>query len=101
MPEMFEDFLKSDAMIPLEKPYLDDDKELIFIHSHDTLIEKCLGTDENILIRRESLVAFTSEIKFDIAKMGKEFLKLSGPGIVYIESSSDKAGGLSGFLLEP
>ncbi len=67
MPEMFEDFLRSDAMIPLEKPYLDDEKELIFIHSHDAIIEKCLGADEKFEIRRESLVAFTSEIKFEVS----------------------------------
>ena len=52
MPHMFEDFLKSDAMIPLEKPYNDDECDLIFIHAHDSLIEKRLGDDELILINK-------------------------------------------------
>lgn len=46
-------------MIPLEKPHLDDDTEIIFIHSHDNLIEKKLAEDEKLIISKDSLVAFT------------------------------------------
>ena len=42
---MFEDFLSGD-LIPVEKPYLEDDQEQLFIHSHDDLIEKTLGEEE-------------------------------------------------------
>jgi hypothetical protein len=65
MPHMFEDFLKSDAMIPLEKPFNEDEKELIFIHAHDALIEKKLGDEECILVNKETLVAFTESVKFE------------------------------------
>ena len=97
---MFEDFLQSDAMIPLEKPHLEDDIELIFIHSHDSLIEKKLGDDESIIINKEALVAFTEKIKFEPEKSNL-FFKVSGPGTLYLETSRDSVASLTGFLLQP
>jgi len=65
MPQMFEDFLHSDGMIPIEKPYIEDDTELIFIHSHEALIEKRLGEEESIIISKNSLVVFTENVKIE------------------------------------
>ena len=46
---MFEDFLEADT-IPVDKPHLEDDSEMLFIHSHDDLIEKVLGEEEAIFV---------------------------------------------------
>jgi len=61
MPEMFEDFLSGD-MIPLDKPHLEDELEQLFIHSHDDLIEKMLGDDEVMIVKKHNIVAFSDKV---------------------------------------
>ena len=87
-------------MIPLEKPHLEDEVELVFIHSHDSLIEKKLGNDESILINKDSIVAFTEKIKFEPDK-SNIFFKVSGPGTLYLETSRDSIASITGFLIQP
>jgi hypothetical protein len=91
MPEMFEDFLKSDALIPLDKSFNEDETDLIFIHAHDALIEKRLGEDEAILVNKETLVAFTEAVKFE--DRGKIMYRVVGPGMLWLETSVEKRTG--------
>lgn len=87
MPHVFEDFLKSDAMIPLEKPWNEDETELIFIHAHDALIEKRLGEDESMLVSKKTLVAFTESVKFEDKGL---MYRVVGPGMLWLETSIEK-----------
>jgi uncharacterized protein (AIM24 family) len=64
-------------MIPLDKSYPEDDTELIFIHSHESFIEKRLGDDETLLVSKEALVVFTEGIMIDAEG---DYLRLRGPG---------------------
>ena len=98
MPSMFEDFLQSDAMIPLDKSYTEDGTELIFLHAHDQLIEKRLGENETIIVNRGALVVFSEEITIEPDKT-KDFFKIKGPGLILIETSRDQDSGLRGFML--
>ena len=102
MPQMFEDFLKSNAIIPLDQPTVTDDSEMLFIHAHDSLVEKTLGEEEVIVVNKASLACFsgTLQIQTDRA-LGKEFLRIKGPGHLYIETSRDQVMSLAGVLLEP
>lgn len=61
MPEMFEDFLQADV-IPLQMPELEDSVELLFIHSHDDLIEKALGEGESIIVIKDAIIGFTDKV---------------------------------------
>ncbi len=92
MPEMFEDFLKSDALIPLDKTCNEDETDLIFIHAKDALIEKRLGEDEAILVNKETLVAFTEAVKFE--ERGKMMYRVVGPGMLWLETSVERRTGL-------
>ena len=86
MPQMFEDFLTGD-IIPIEKPHLEDDVEQLFIHSHENLIEKTLGDEECMMVQKQNIVGFTDKIQFE--PKSKTFVSVKGPGILYIETSSD------------
>ncbi len=44
---------------------LDDSSELLFVHSHDDLIEKTLGEGEVIVVHKESIIGFTDKISFN------------------------------------
>lgn len=81
---------------------MEGDTELIFIHSHDALIEKRLGDNETIVISKDALVAFTERVKIQEQKsFGSGFLKVQGPGLLYLETSREQAVSLTGFILEP
>lgn len=98
MPEMFEDFLQADV-IPLQMPELEDSVELLFIHSHDDLIEKTLGEGESINVIKDAIIGFTDKVSFlQIDATGtniKGFVRVKGPGILYIETSRNTDNGLA------
>ena len=99
MPEMFEDFLEADT-IPVDKPHLEDDSEMLFIHSHDDLIEKVIGEEEAIFVQKTNIVAFTDKIQFE--PQLAEIIKVKGPGILYIETSRDeRVTSMRSNLLQP
>lgn len=87
-------------------PELEDSVELLFIHSHDDLIEKTLGEGECIIVIKDAIIGFTDKVSFHDAgvtvsafKTGNVgFLRVKGPGIIYIETSRNIDNGLANTL---
>ena len=85
-------------------PELEDSVELLFIHSHDDLIEKTLGEGESILVIKDAIIGFTDKVSFhDVGAMatkanGKGFVRVKGPGILYVETSRNTDNGLANTL---
>ena len=106
MPNMFEEVLyQHDSIRPLVphkieietvegKPILCS--ELLFIHAQEDLIEKSLGVDEQIMVMKDCLVAFEDGVQITEADplifqvQTNLFVKLKGPGTIYIETTREK-----------
>mmetsp|Transcript_33192 Transcript_33192/g.23932 ORF Transcript_33192/g.23932 Transcript_33192/m.23932 type:complete len:119 (-) Transcript_33192:26-382(-) len=75
-----------------------DAQELVFIHGIEDFIEKQLGIDESIIIKKSSLVAFTDCVKISYTcgrKVGpmlssSSFIQVTGPGCLYLETSQEE-----------
>jgi len=55
-----------------------------------------LGTNEEIVLNRASIFAFSSKIKFtnpqlQFKQQGPSFIRAKGPGLIYIENRHDQA----------
>jgi len=106
MPQMFKEILyQRDPMRPLasnkKSAQFDEelDSEIVIIHAQEDLIEKNLGADESIVVAMSSLVAFEDGVSFtDAAKIvaleAKKFVRVHGPGTIYIETSRSQQHGL-------
>lgn len=65
------------------------------------MIEKTLGTDETFYLAKSSLVAFEDGVSFEpvtdkqvVSEEAKNFVKVTGPGLLYIETSRQQEHGL-------
>jgi hypothetical protein len=87
-----------------------DCRELIFLQSQSNIIEKTLGEGESIMVRPESLVAFSSRvsikrcneganddlmwlgglIQFNSLSLKSKFVKIKGPGLIYIDMKQSR-----------
>jgi len=84
-----------------------DTRELLFFQSQANIIEKTLGESETIQIRPECLVAFSSSvvlkkqvahdfmwlgglIQFNGLSQKIKFIKVKGPGLLYIDMKQSK-----------
>ena len=102
MPQMFQDFLtNSNAMIPLDHQGPHDTAEMVFVHSHDSLIEKELGPNESIIVCSDLIAAFSSDVQIEGHTWGNKFVKVTGAGIVYIETNKIEGTSLASSLLKP
>jgi len=83
-------------------PELEDSVELLFIHSHDDLIEKTLGEGECIIVTKDAIIGFTDKVSFHDAGVSLSkavgFVRVKGPGILYIETSRNIDNGLANTL---
>jgi len=71
----------------------------IFLQTSNGLIEKELGTNEEIILSRSSIFAFSSKIKFTHPQLQfkhqtPSFIRAKGPGLIYIENRQDPANQL-------
>ena len=71
-------------MIPTLAPTTD--QEMLWIHSHEDLIEKTLGSEEGINVSKESIIAFTQEVSFEQCTWSNDFVRIKGPGRIYMET---------------
>ena len=108
MPQMFKDILyQTDPMRPLasskENAEFDEelDSEIVFIHAQEDLIEKTLGLDETMVLAKAGLVAFEDGVTFSAVTgaqippgEAKNFVRVTGPGLIYIETSREQHHGL-------
>lgn len=46
MPDMFDDFVGSEFIPGFKEFAAENERELLFIHANEDLIEKCLGSEE-------------------------------------------------------
>jgi len=65
------------------------------MHAQGDLVEKCLGKGEHINVAKNNLVAFTDDLKIlepspDFALPKSEYVRIEGPGSIYIETCIDK-----------
>lgn len=68
----------------------------IFLQTSHGLIEKELGVNEEIVLNRSSIFAFSSKIKFTNPQLqfkhqAPAFIRAKGPGLLYIENRHDHA----------
>ena len=68
----------------------------------DTVIEKELGQNEKMIVKSNNLIAFTKSVWIEkhpgvLKEKGGDFLKLTGPGLVYFEITND-FGVISGMM---
>ena len=106
MPNMFEDILfQNDMMRPLaptKEKCVDSedlDSEILIIHGQQDLIEKSLGEDEAMVVARDCLIAFEDGVTFQpvckkqLSVGQSEFVRVTGPGTIYIETTREESHG--------
>jgi len=68
----------------------------LFIHAQEDLIEKSLGDTEQITVAKDCLVAFEDSVQICEAEKAvvqvqtSKFVKIKGPGTIYIETTKEK-----------
>jgi hypothetical protein len=73
LPFLFENFLEdhTDSVRPLSTQYQEKQKqakELMFIHSQENIVEKNLGEEEKVIIKKECLIGFNESLKIEECK---------------------------------
>lgn len=74
----------------VEKKSTNEEKTSVFIQSGSEILVKELKADEHLILNSYCLVAFDDTIKLELTDKSGNYLRCSGPGLVYFVSQSIK-----------